>query len=62
MEPVSILTELAIAGLQIWFSAARAAGLTEEEKKALYDQVDAAFLEKSEQELPDAVRRGVLPK
>ena len=49
-----VLAEAAIAGLQLWFAYCREADLSEEEKKALYDKVDADFMEKIKQELPDA--------
>ncbi|MHC5059204.1 MAG: hypothetical protein ACYTKD_31510 [Planctomycetota bacterium] len=51
---LTLLAEAAIAGLQLWFAYSREVGLTEEEKKALYDKVDADFMTKVKQDLPDA--------
>jgi hypothetical protein len=53
-EMMNLLMEAGIAGLQLWFAYCREAGLNEEEKQALYAQVDAQFMEKVKQNLPDA--------
>ena len=53
-ELLAILMEAGIAGLHLWFAYCREADLSEEEKKALYDKVDADFMVKVKQELPDA--------
>ena len=52
--PIAILAEAGIAGLQLWFAYCREADLSEEEKKTLYDKVDADFMIKVSKPLPDA--------
>jgi len=52
MSATVALTELAIAGLQVFFAASRAAGLDEEQKKVLYDQTDTEYVKVSEKPLP----------
>ncbi|MHA2069996.1 MAG: hypothetical protein ACXABY_36995 [Candidatus Thorarchaeota archaeon] len=49
-----VLTEAAIALLQIYFTLAREAGLDDVKRKELYDQVDADFMKMTEKPLPDA--------
>jgi hypothetical protein len=52
--PIALLAEAGIAGLQLWFAYCREANLSEEEKQALYDKVDADFMAKISTPLPDA--------
>jgi len=40
----AFLVELAVASLQVAFSAMREAGLTPEEQKVLYDKTDADYI------------------
>ena len=49
----AVLIELAVAGLQIFNAACRAAGMTAEEKAKLYEDEDQRFMAKSDEELPD---------
>lgn len=48
----AILVELGIAGLQMFFASARAAGLTPEEQVALYNKTDEEYVTVSADPLP----------
>ena len=47
------LVELAKMGLQVYMSASQQAGLTQEQRLLLHDQVEAEFLNEVKQPLPE---------